>query len=38
MDVLMLMCSWQQGRTNFLFGVNQYSIIRLIRTVQIYTE
>lgn len=38
MDVLMLMCSWQQGDANFLFGVNQYSIIRLIRTVQIYTE
>lgn len=34
----MFMCSWQQGEANFLFGVSQYSIIELIRIVQIHTQ
>lgn len=38
MDVFMFMCSWQQGEVNFLFGASQYSIIKLIRIVQICTQ
>lgn len=37
-DVFMLLCSLQQWQTHFLSGVNQYSTIKLIRILHIYTE